>query len=780
MRRALQVTAITAALLAAGAVVNTGAALARKSNVLVLSQNNYFGEGTIAAGTLRSLGYTVTLAQTMPASLSSYSAVWSLRPWGPRTSEEETALVAYVKGGGRLYLTGEREGFDVNESDQSIARSVLKNQEIVVGRQGEVEDGSSFNPDAEDEAALKPNGLGSFPAILPGGIAGIPNKNVLGSDSNGTAVGAVFDQTDMQDGKGRLVIYMDSNWLGSEWIGYEGMANDGMARTQVIENLEQFLEGAPPAPVKTSKGNMLVIERGDENHEGMMLASFLRSLNYTVAVAEDVPENITRYSSVWYVSSNTPLSPLEQAEFEQYLNQEGSLFLSGGSCCESLNASDTAIARAVLSNKEVYVGRQAPYNSANPDGTLTFNPKAADGISQSPNKLGEYRSAMPGGHGAIDGIEARNVLAGDDASAAAAVFDQSDMELGSGRLAIYENNDAWLGKLATIPQRMAAIQNIADFLERSPLRLAPRSAEYVALGDSYSAGVGAFSYLPGTVASKCYRATDGYAEKIAAATHLSFEFPACNGAKIHDLMEGKKAQLRTVGVDTNLVTLTIGGNDLGFSTVLASCIGGAIAEGGPGCAARDAAASATAYEWLVHGRPPGTYRLPGTSPSSRKNVLLKKWLSIKTAVTNKEPQPGLQELYEDIAMQAPYAHIIVIGYPRLFDKTESPTCSVGSLFFNTDQLSIATPDIEWIVEQTDKVDQLIEQAVANVRDKGVNISYVDLRAAFTGHVLCGPEPTYIFGVLGKETEPETESFHPTKAGQEVFYRLIEEARTGSE
>ena len=770
MKRALQITTLVAVLLASGAVVNTGAALARKGNVLVLSQNTYFRQGNIAAGALRSLGYTVTLTPTMPASLSSYSSVWSLRPWGKRTPEEETALVGYVKGGGRLFLTGEREGFDVNESDQSIARSVLKNQEIIVGRQGEIEGDSSFNPDAEDEVALKPNGLGNFPAILPGGIAGIPSQNVLGSDSNGTAVGAVFDQTDMQNGKGRLLIYMDSDWLG-----YEGTTTDGFTRPQVIDNLEQFLEGAPPAPVQKSKGNMLVIQRGDDNHEGPMLASFLRSLNYTVTVAEEVPPNIRKYSSVWYVSTNTPLSSLEQAAFEQYVSEEGSLFLSGGSCCESLNESDTAIARTVLDNKDVYVGRQAPYNSINPFGTLTFNPKAADGISQTPNKLGEYRSAMPGGHGAIDGINARNVLAGDDATAAAAVFDQSDMELGSGRLAIYENNDGWLGKLATIPQRMALIQNIADFLERTPIRLAPRSAEYVALGDSYAAGVGAFSYLPGTVESKCYRATDGYAEKIAAATHLSLEFPACMGAKVHDLMEGKKAQLRTVGVDTQLVTLSIGGNDVGFSTVLQSCIGGALALGGPECATRDAAAAATAYEWLLNGRPPGTYKLPGSGRGTLYHIL-----GIKTSVTNKEPQPGLQELYEEISMQAPYAHIIVVGYPRLFDKTEYPTCPVGSLFAGQDHLYIATSDVEWIVEQTDKVDRLIEQSVDNLRNRGVNISFVDPRAAFTGHVLCGADPSYIYGVLGEGKEAETESFHPTRAGQEVFYNLIEAARTSSE
>lgn len=771
MKRVVQITAITAVLLVSGAVVNAGAALARKGNVLVLSQN-YNQEGNNAAGALRSLGYTVTLTQTMPASLSSYSSVWSLRPGGRRTPEEESEFEGYVRGGGKLYLTGGPEAFRINESDQTIARSVLKNQEVVVGHQGEG-DGDpwfSFRSSAEDEVALKPNRLGTFPATLSGSVAGIASQNVLASNSSETAAGAVFDENDMVNHKGRLVIYMDPSWLSNE-----GLAPDSFTRLQVIENLEEFLEGAVPAQALTSKGNMLVIEQADYHHEGSMLASFLRSLHYMVTVAEDVPEKLTQYSSVWYVSFDKQLASSQQEAFERYVNGGGSLFLSAGACCLALNESDTTIARTLLNNKQVYAGRAAGYNSLNPYGILTFNPQAADGVTQTPNKLGKYSMAMPGGYGAIDGISARNVLAGDEATAVAAVFDESDMELASGRLAIYENNYAWLGELATNPQRMAVIQNIADFLERTPTRLAPRSAEYVALGDSYAAGVGSFSYLPGTEAKKCYRATDGYAEKIAAATNLSFEFPACLGAKVHDLMEGKNAQLRTVGVDTKLVTLTIGGNDVGFSPVLQSCIGGILAVGGAGCAQRDAAASVTAYDWLVNGRPAGKYKLPGkgTGPFFRL-------VGINTSVTNKEPQPGLQELYEEVSWQAPYAHIIVIGYPRLFEKTKYLGCPVGELDAGLDVLSITTEDVEWIIEQTDKVDRLIEQSVDNLRNKGVNISFVDLRSAFTGHVLCGPEPSYLWGVLGEGLLAETESFHPTKAGQEVFYRLIEEARTNNE
>jgi len=541
------------------------------------------------------------------------------------------------------------------------------------------------------------------------------------------------------------------------------------------------------AQAHASKGNVLVIARTDSFNEGPEAAALLRSLHYTATLSATVPPELSHYSSVWYVSGEQAISGPEQEVFEQYVNQGGKLYLSGGPCCEALNESDTAIARALLNNKEIYVGRDVPYyDPGNPDATLYFNPQAADGVTQTPNALGAYPSAMVGGHSGIGEISARNVLAGDDATAVAAVFDESDMEYGRGRLAIYPENFWWLGFAALTPQRAAVIQNIADFLERTPTRLAPRSAEYVALGDSYASGVGSFSYLPeSNEKANCDRATDGYAEQIATKNNLSLGFAACSGSEIGDLMEGNKAQLKEVGADTNLVTLSIGGNDVGFKPVLQSCSIGPLTGGGAGCAARDSAAAATALEWLQYGRPPGRYRLPGTSPKVKSVIgSVLHAVRVREWSKNAQPQPNLLELYEAISAQAPHAQIVVVGYPKLFEsgQREVDDCQVGTLLYGTDKVYLAASDIRWLNEQTDRVDEQIKEAVYELREwgdrlghRGTRIVFADPRKAFTGHGLCDSGASYINPLLS-EGLPKSESFHPTVEGQNVLDGVIEAAR----
>jgi hypothetical protein len=200
--------------------------------------------------------------------------------------------------------------------------------------------------------------------------------------------------------------------------------------------------------------------------------------------------------------------------------------------------------------------------------------------------------------------------------------------------------------------RVQVIENIQDFLEGTPTRVRS-SAEYVGLGDSYASGLGSFSYISGTTGKNgCYRATNGYIEDIATEYGLSLDFAACSGARIGDLWEGKKAQLTQIGPETRYVTLSIGGNDVGFSSVLESCIGGLYAKGGKGCAGRDEAAVLEALNWLRYGREPGNYTLPGGHGKSK----------------NSERLPSLEELYETIVEQAPGVELVVVGYPNLFES----------------------------------------------------------------------------------------------------------------
>src|SRR5262245_24578488 len=83
---------------------------------------------------------------------------------------------------------------------------------------------------------------------------------------------------------------------------------------------------------------------------------------------------------------------------------------------------------------------------------------------------------------------------------------------------------------------------------------------YVALGDSYSAGVGAGSYESDS--GSCRRSDNAYPKLWANnRSPVSFKFVACSGARTDNVLN---SQLSALTPDTTLVTITVGGNDAGF------------------------------------------------------------------------------------------------------------------------------------------------------------------------------------------------------------------------
>jgi lysophospholipase L1-like esterase len=89
---------------------------------------------------------------------------------------------------------------------------------------------------------------------------------------------------------------------------------------------------------------------------------------------------------------------------------------------------------------------------------------------------------------------------------------------------------------------------------------------YAALGDSYSSGVGTGSY---TLDSACKRSVYAY-PYLFTQRHpgTTLSFVACSGAKTSDLLA---SQIQAVTGATTLVTMTIGGNDIGFASLIYQC-----------------------------------------------------------------------------------------------------------------------------------------------------------------------------------------------------------------
>src|SRR5262249_9218810 len=92
--------------------------------------------------------------------------------------------------------------------------------------------------------------------------------------------------------------------------------------------------------------------------------------------------------------------------------------------------------------------------------------------------------------------------------------------------------------------------------------------EYVALGDSYASGVGTGYYDSGS--GDCKRSPADY-PALWAAAHADYTLKdvSCSGATIADVRD---KQLSALGTGTDLVTLTVGGNDAQFSSVVQACL----------------------------------------------------------------------------------------------------------------------------------------------------------------------------------------------------------------
>lgn len=100
----------------------------------------------------------------------------------------------------------------------------------------------------------------------------------------------------------------------------------------------------------------------------------------------------------------------------------------------------------------------------------------------------------------------------------------------------------------------------------APERALAPQARYVSMGSSFAAGAGIGPVKPGTP-ERCSRTTNNYATLLASRMDLSLTDVGCNGATTDHILgvwNELPAQIDAVTPDTRLVTITIGGNDLGY------------------------------------------------------------------------------------------------------------------------------------------------------------------------------------------------------------------------
>jgi lysophospholipase L1-like esterase len=152
--------------------------------------------------------------------------------------------------------------------------------------------------------------------------------------------------------------------------------------------------------------------------------------------------------------------------------------------------------------------------------------------------------------------------------------------------------------------------------------------DYVALGDSYSSGVGA----PGQ-SGICLQSPNGYPGQWASRhSPKSFTNLTCGGAVTGDV---RNLQVPLMSRSADLISITIGGNDAGFAPTVLSCQVSSDAA----CAAKVAQARAD---------------IASTLPAK------------------------LDSTYQAIRGKARTAKVVVLGYPRLFD-TSSAYCGLAGM-----------------------------------------------------------------------------------------------------
>jgi lysophospholipase L1-like esterase len=104
-----------------------------------------------------------------------------------------------------------------------------------------------------------------------------------------------------------------------------------------------------------------------------------------------------------------------------------------------------------------------------------------------------------------------------------------------------------------------------------------RAANYTALGDSYAAG----PLIPNPVLPLgCLKSSNNYAHVAAPSIGLTLRDASCSGAKTDNMTNPQNVepdgpnppQFNSLDASTTVVSLTIGGNDIGFSEVAESCI----------------------------------------------------------------------------------------------------------------------------------------------------------------------------------------------------------------
>lgn len=287
------------------------------------------------------------------------------------------------------------------------------------------------------------------------------------------------------------------------------------------------------------------------------------------------------------------------------------------------------------------------------------------------------------------------------------------------------------------------------------------------LGDSFGSGEGAGAYdedsdrgpgwwqrrwesLPFNERSpenRCHRSAHAWMATIGDRHwgEDGYSFVACSGSTTSDVAndnakgnDGEGPQIEAVTNDTSLILVSMGGNDAQFAPIITECLAANFVNGqtrSRGYAPPSAMVYCADY-------------FDATDPDdpegrSRIDVILD------------ETEANLRQMFDDLRDASDdNAHIIQMGYPRLFDP---------------DYVGLVDPkDVEYLNALADRLNARMAMVAA---EKGVH--FIDPTEAFEGHGIGSDDPWILgLGVAGQRALPP-ESYHPNAAGQAAMERLVQ-------
>lgn len=273
---------------------------------------------------------------------------------------------------------------------------------------------------------------------------------------------------------------------------------------------------------------------------------------------------------------------------------------------------------------------------------------------------------------------------------------------------------------------------------RSTASSAPRPSvggPYVALGDSYTSA----PRIPPQhgVPAGCDRSGRNYPSLVAEALGIrgaDFRDASCSGATTADLSLPQTtahgtnpAQLSALSPRTRLVTVGIGGNDVGFIQVITRCVQQGVLHslglGDSGTAAEDAPCQAS---YAASGGDLMGHRI-GTAGRRLAAVLA------------------------DIRQRAPHAQVFVVGYPALVPATGTGSaCPV--------QMGLADGDVAFLHAREQQLNAEIQR-----RARAAGAHYVDTWTPSQGHDACSAPGTRWIEPLSPVTPAAP--IHPNARGE---------------